>query len=64
MSIPLVGCDAIKRLGLFSISLPTTNFCWFPPESASASVSLPGVRTSKFSITIFEFTDASLNFIL
>ena len=27
ISIPLVGCEAIRRLGLFSISLPTTNFC-------------------------------------
>ena len=28
------------------ISRPTMNFCWLPPESARAVVSMPGVRTS------------------
>ena len=32
------------------ISRPTMNFCWLPPESARAVVSMPGVRTSYASM--------------
>jgi hypothetical protein len=34
-----------------------------PPESAKARVLFPGVLTSKFSITVLEFFEASLNLI-
>jgi hypothetical protein len=37
----------MSTLGSPLISRPTTNFCWFPPESEEAVTSMPGVRTSK-----------------
>ena len=45
-STPRVGCDAMSSTGSPDSSRPTTSFCWFPPESAAAGTSTPGVRTS------------------
>ena len=45
-STPRVGCEATSRTGSPLISRPTMNFCWLPPDSARAVVSMPGVRTS------------------
>ena len=45
-STPRVGCDAISSTGSPESSRPTTSFCWFPPDSAAAGTSTPGVRTS------------------
>ncbi len=45
-STPRVGWEAISSTGSPLISRPTMNFCWLPPESARALVSMPGVRTS------------------
>lgn len=46
ISIPRVGCEAINSEGSSSNSLPTTNFCWLPPDNARANVEVPGVLTS------------------
>ena len=45
-STPRVGWEAISSTGSPLISRPTISFCWLPPESARACVSMPGVRTS------------------
>ena len=45
-STPRVGWAAISRIGSLLISRPTISFCWLPPDSARASTSGPGVRTS------------------
>ena len=45
-STPRVGWAAISTTGSPLISRPTISFCWLPPDSARASVSMPGVRTS------------------
>ena len=45
-STPRVGCEAISSTGSPLISRPTMSFCWLPPDSARAVVSMPGVRTS------------------
>ena len=45
-STPRVGCAAMSTRGFPAISRPTMSFCWLPPESAEASTSMLGVRTS------------------
>ena len=45
-STPRVGWAAISSIGSPLISRPTISFCWLPPDSARACVSMPGVRTS------------------
>ena len=45
-STPRVGWAAISSTGSPLISRPTMSFCWLPPDSARAWVSMPGVRTS------------------
>ena len=51
-SIPQVGWEIIKSLGLDEISLPITNFCKFPPDKLDALTSDPGVITLNLSITL------------
>ena len=46
-SRPRVGCAARTSFTGTENSRATTTFCWLPPESEPACVSIDGVRMSK-----------------
>jgi len=50
MSTPRVGWVATSSEGSRANSRPTTNFCWFPPESDRAVASASGGLTSYSSM--------------
>ena len=62
-SIPRVGSSKRRIFGSVINHLPSTTFCWFPPERALARVFVPGAFTLRVSICLFHSFFSSPDFI-